>query len=298
MKKLFGITTAMVTPFTKEGNVDLKAVKNLTNFLIDKGVNCLYPLGTTGEMFHIPFDQRKKVAETVVTEANGRCTVFIHCGAMMMDETIELCKHAESIHADGIGVVSPCYFGVTEREMENFYVTVAKSVSEKFPVYLYGIPQLAKNDISPKTAQRIAEQCPNVIGIKYSYPDMARTYDYLKINNSTFSVLQGADSLIVPSLSMGCDGVISGTSSCIPEPFVDLYKVYLSGDIAKARKMENISGAYCKILKNGGNMAYYKETLKLRGMEGGFMKLPQMDLQEEEIKELKNEFQKLPYRFW
>ena len=105
MKKLFGVTTAMTTLFTADGAPNVQAMRELTDFLIEKGVNCLYPLGTTGEMLRMTVEERKLVAKTVVEQAAGRCTVFIHVGAMRQEDAIELAKHAYEIGADGIGVV-------------------------------------------------------------------------------------------------------------------------------------------------------------------------------------------------
>ena len=82
MKKLTGITVAMTTPFFEDGGVDFEAVAALTNMLIDKGVDCLYPGGTTGEMLRMSLEERKKQAEVVVKTAAGRVPVFIHCGSM------------------------------------------------------------------------------------------------------------------------------------------------------------------------------------------------------------------------
>ena len=107
MKKLYGVITAMTTPFDEQGKLDLEALRAQTEFLIEKGVNCLYPCGTTGEMFLCSEEERKTIAETVLKTAAGRVTVFVHVGAMTQEETIRLARHAESIGADGIGVVTP-----------------------------------------------------------------------------------------------------------------------------------------------------------------------------------------------
>ena len=87
MKKLYGVTAAMVTPFKESGEVDYDGVRQLTGMLIDKGVNCLYPCGTTGEMFRLSLEEREKIAETIIQTAAGRVTVFIHCGAMNEQDT-------------------------------------------------------------------------------------------------------------------------------------------------------------------------------------------------------------------
>lgn len=286
MKHLYGVTTAMVTPFTKTGEVDLEKVVNLTEFLISKGVHCLYPLGTTGEMLRLSVKERKQVAETVVKQAANRVTVFIHVGAMNEEDTIELAKHAYEIGADGIGVVTPMFFGANDNELETYFIKVANSVPNDFPVYLYNIPQCSSNDLTAEVAQKVADSCKNVIGIKYSYPDYLRVNDYLNINDGNFSVLPGTDRLFLAALAMGCEGVVSGVSGVYPEPFVETYNAFKANDLEKARKMQKVAIQYCEALLNGSNMSYFKEALKLRGIDVGGMRSPQIDLIEEEVKEL------------
>ncbi|MEN6313350.1 MAG: dihydrodipicolinate synthase family protein [Clostridiaceae bacterium] len=292
MKKLYGVTTPIVTPFNDNGLVDLGAVGHITDFLIEKGVNCLYPLGTTGEMLRLSVNERKAVAEKVVSQAAGRCVVYIHCGAARQDDTVELVKHAEAIGADGAGVVTPQFFGLNDREMETYYLTVSKSVSKDFPIYLYNIPQCSGNDLKPQVVENIVKQCENVVGIKYSFADMVRTNDYLRVNGGKFSVLHGCDSLFLPTLMMGCDGTVSGISGVYPEPFVALYKAYLMNDLAEAKRQQDIAIDIIKILRSGSNMAYFKAALEYRGIPGGHMRAPQLDLLEEEKKEMIEELKK------
>ncbi|MCM3019337.1 dihydrodipicolinate synthase family protein [Priestia megaterium] len=286
MKHLYGVTTAMVTPFAKTGEVDLEKVVNLTEFLISKGVHCLYPLGTTGEMLRLSVKERKQVAETVVKQAANRVTVFIHVGAMNEEDTIELARHAYEIGADGIGVVTPMFFGANDNELETYFTKVAYSVPEDFPVYLYNIPQCSSNDLTAEVAQKVAETCKNVVGIKYSYPDYLRVNEYLNINDGNFSVLPGTDRLFLAALAMGCEGVVSGVSGVYPEPFVETYNAFKANDLEKARKMQKVAIQYCEALLNGSNMSYFKEALKLRGIDVGGMRSPQIDLTEKEVKEL------------
>lgn len=291
MKKLYGVTTAMTTPFERDGNVDHKALAEQAKMLVAKGVHCLYPGGTTGEMLRLSTQERKAVAETVLEAAGGKATVFIHCGAMRQDDTIDLVRHAQRIGADGAGVVTPQFFGLNPREMEEFYVSVAQSVSPDFPIYLYNIPQCAANDISAETAAKIAARCPNVIGIKYSFADINRTFDYLKINNWTFSVMHGCDRVLLAMLSLGCDGTVSGISGIFPEPFVAVYEAYLRHDWEKALEYQRQAARITDILKAGSNMAYFKAALKMRGIDGGHMRLPQLDLPEEEVEALRSEME-------
>ncbi|WP_413734763.1 dihydrodipicolinate synthase family protein [Sodalis sp. RH21] len=293
MKKLQGITTAMVTPFNQDGSVNYESVGQLTEFLVTKGVHCLYPLGTTGEMLRLSEQERKRVAETVISRNNGRATAYIHVGAMSQAETLALARHAYDAGADGIGVVTPAFFGANDRELATYFINVARAVPDDFPVYLYNIPQCAANNLSAELAQQIAEQCPNVVGIKYSFPDYLMVNNYLAINDSQFSVVVGADRLFLPALAMGCDGVVSGVSCVYPEPFLAVYNAFVQGDIIAARRAQRIANKFCELLRNGSNMSYFKEGLKYRGIDAGVMRAPQLDLPADEITILRNKLEQL-----
>ena len=293
MKKLYGVTAAMVTPFKESGEVDYDGVRQLTGMLIDKGVNCLYTCGTTGEMFRLSLEERKKIAETIIQTAAGRVTVFIHCGAMNEQDTIQLLEHAEKAGADGAGIVTPAFFGATDRELEEYYVTAAQSVSDSFPIYLYNIPQCSANDISRETAEKITARCENIIGIKYSFADINRTVDYLNLKDGSFSVLHGCDRAFTSMLALGCDGTVSGIAGVFPEPFVRVYKAFCEGDLETAKKLQKICVKYCDALKCGSNMSYFKEGLKMRGISAGVMRKPQLDIEEAEIERLRKELKEI-----
>lgn len=289
MRALKGVVTAMVTPFKAEGTVDYEKLEQLTEFLVGRGVDGLFPLGTTGEMFKLKVDERKKIAETIVAKVAGRIPVFIHVGSMNFDETKELSKHAEAIGAAGIAAVTPAYFGAKEAAMKNYYVGISKSVSEKFPIYLYNIPQMSNNNLDAKTAKEIYEKCPNIIGVKYSFSDMFTTYEYLLVDDN-FSVLQGTDRCFLPALQIGCHGTVSGVSSVYPEPFVNVYKAYCQGDMEKAKFHQRIANEYATALGAGGNLSIFKSALRYRGLDVGSVREPQLPLDAAEEKSL---FQKL-----
>jgi 4-hydroxy-tetrahydrodipicolinate synthase len=293
MKKLYGVITAMITPFDKNDQVDTAAIKKHVEFLIKGGVNCLYPLGTTGEMYQMSVEERKRVAETVVNQNAGRLTAYIHAGAMAQSDTVALVRHARDIGADGVGVVSPSYFKVSDREMEEYYVAVAKSVPEDFPVYTYNIPQLSGNDIKPEVLERIVKRAPNVIGIKYSFADMNRTVHYTRVNNGNFSVVQGADTLMFASLMLGCDGIVSGCSSVFPELFSNVYKAYKAGKFDEAAAWQKKATFGAETIKAGSNMSYFKEGCKLRGLDMGHMRKPLLDITSEELAAFEKEFAKV-----
>ena len=295
MKKLYGIIPAMVTPFDEKGTVNLSQVKRLTAFLIEKGIDCLYPTGTTGEMNHMTVEERKKTAEAVIEEANGRCPVFVHVGCMSLKDTQTLAVHASDARADGIGVVTPIYFNVNQREMEAYFQEVARSVPEDFPIYLYNIPQLSGNDLTVQSCERLASCCSNIVGIKYSLPDLRRTIEYTKVLGGKFSVIQGADHLLFPSVAAGCDGVISGCANVFPEIFTDAMKAVRKNDMDLAKKQqERVMEAWKTLcLGEGSAMAYMKAGLRMRGIDAGHMRSPLMDLTKDQEETFKDGFEKI-----
>lgn len=293
MKKMHGVITAMVTPFTENDEVNYQVIRELTEFYIRKGVNCLYPAGTTGEMFLLDNVERKKIAETIIEQNAGRIDVFIHVGSMALKDTIELAVHAKDAGADGIGVVTPTYFRVDDREMEEYYVDISKSLPEDFPIYLYNIPQMTVNDLNPPAVRRILDRCPNVMGIKYSNHDLYRAYEYMAMKAENFSVVIGAERLFLPALAIGCSGVVSGLASVFPEPFVAIWDAFNRQDLKKANEQQAIANSIVEIIQHGSNLAYYKAALCERGIDAGYMRRPLMDIENNERLNFSIEFRNL-----
>lgn len=289
MKKMYGVVTAMTTPFDENDRVDVKGLEEQTEFLIEKEVNCLYPCGTTGEMLNMTCEERECVAETVIHAADGRVPVFIHVGTQTLKDTIRLAQHAHRAGADGIGVVTPAFFGLKDRALVRYYQDVAASVPEDFPIYLYCIPQCASNDLKPEVVEEIAGTTKNVIGIKYSYADCIRLKDYLNVNDGNFSVLFGPDRLFLPALAMGCDGTVSGCSGPMPEHFVNIYKAFKEGNLKEAQEEQKVACDICEILENGADMGVFKAALRMRGVRAGYMRRPLLDMEPAEEERLRKE---------
>lgn len=286
MNKLYGVITAMTTPFTDDDRVDVEALEQQTEFLIEKGVQCLYPTGSTGEMHLMNCEERELVAETVIRKAAGRVPVFIQAGAMTLKDTVRLAQHAERAGASGIGVVTPCYFGVDERTMIQYYKDVCGSVSKDFSVYAYVIPPFAHNNITAQTMEKICDVCPNLVGVKYSCAEMPQVLEYLCVRNGDFSVVLGTDHLFLPALVMGCDGVVSGCSDPMPEYFTQIYRLFQEGDIEAARQAQNKANELVWLMKFGADMSIFKNILSFRGVRGGHMRRPLTDLPQEDVSKL------------
>lgn len=268
MKKMVGVNTPVVTPMSEDQSIDFTGLERLCGFLIEKGVHGLYPNGSAGEMGLMTTGERKRVLETCVKAAAGRVNVFSMVGAITTAETVELARHAQACGADGIGVVTPWYFRLDADELAAHFIAVAKSVSPGFPVYLYGIPQFAVNDITPALAERVAGGAENVLGIKYSYPNLPRMIQFMNVRGGRFSLIAGADELFYPALACGGEGTISGNSNLIPEHFVAIYGAFRAGNHELAKALQRKANLLCERISGANNIAHYKEGLVRRGVIG------------------------------
>lgn len=297
MKKLFGTVVPIITPLTDKDTIDIDSLYSLIDHVIDGGLDGIYPCGTTGEMMYLSVEERKLVASETVKHVNERVPVFVHVGAWNTRDTVELARHAEEIGADGIGVVTPAFYKLRDRELVDFYITVAKSVSDDFPVYMYGIKQNAVNDINPEICEAVVKECPNVVGAKYSYSDMSMMQKLMLVNNGDFSVLAGPDKFFQIVYAAGGDGVVSGNSMCIPEHYHAIYEALKAGDYDLARKLQRRTNMLNDIMGKINNIAAYKTILKDEGIiASSMMRRPMENLPPEEEKALLEQMKQNNYR--
>lgn len=297
MQKLYGTVVPIVTPLTDQDTIDVESTQRLVDHVIDGGLQCLYPCGTTGEMMYLTVEERKLVAEVTLKQAAGRVPVFVHVGAWNLKDTIELAQHAEKIGADGIGVVTPAFYKLSDRGLVDFYVAVANSVSKDFPVYMYAIPQNAINDVNVDVCERVAAACPNVLGIKYSFPDFTKLQQFMMVKNQTFSVLVGPDHLFEALCAVGGDGVVSGNAMIVREHYAAIWDAIQKKDFDLATKYQRrtniLNATMCAI----NNIAAYKVILKEEGVIAtSNMRRPMENLTPEQEKALLDRMRELDYK--
>lgn len=283
---LHGVIPAVLTPFTVSGDVNEKALRNYVDFLIEKGVHGLFPLGTNGSGPLMSVEDRKKVISIVVEQSNKRVPVVVHTGAISTEETIEVTAYAAEVGADAAAVVTPWYFPHDDISLELHFTAVADAVPN-LPIYLYNIPGNAKNDLKPKLVRKLAQKHENIKGIKDSSKDLARLQDYIAALGEGYDVVVGTDALVYPALSMGATGVVSAVGNCFPEVMVELYEAYAAGDLEKAKQLQYRANQVRDVLKLGSYITPYYEALKLRGVDVGEVKLPLRPLNETEKEQLK-----------
>lgn len=283
---LSGVVSAMVTPLDEQGEtVDYAAIKTLVDFLLEKGINGLFPLGSTGEGILFSVEERKAIAESVIKHVSGRVPVVIHVGAHRLDEVIELARHASSLGADGIAVVPPFYYSLDALALSRFFSTVASAVPNTL-VYLYNIPSNVKNHITPTLFAELASKHDNVVGIKDSSQDFATFYQFIQIAKEKHVKLMGNDAQFLPALVMGANGCVSAASTAVPEPFVEVYRAFRAGDMEEAKKWQQVCAQVKQLLVKPYPVAPNKKVLSLRNIIQSGIRKPLRDMTTEEMNEL------------
>lgn len=214
MKKFSGIIPPVSSTFHRDGTLDKKAMREVADFLINKGVDGLFYLGTGGEFSQMNTAQRMALAEEAVTIVDGRVPVLIGVGSPSTDEAVKLAQHAQAYGADGIVAINPYYWKVAPRNLDDYYQQIARSVT--LPVILYNFPDLTGQDLTPETVTRLALQNENIVGIKDTIDSVGHLrmmINTVKSVRPSFSVFCGYDDHLLNTMLLGGDGAITASAN-------------------------------------------------------------------------------------
>jgi 4-hydroxy-tetrahydrodipicolinate synthase len=229
-----GAWTALVTPFDADGRVDEEALRRLVRWQIDSGVHGLVPCGTTGEGATLTPEEQERVVTVVVQEARGRVGVLAGCGTNDTRRTIEAATRVSGAGADALLVVTPYYNKPNRSGMLAHYRAVCEATAK--PVVVYNVPGRTGQNLGSDLALELAS-VPGVIGIKEASGNLEQIATILAGRQPGFAIFSGDDSLALPTIAMGADGLISVVSNEAPEQTADLVTAALEGRMAEARKL-------------------------------------------------------------
>lgn len=250
----------------------------LVDFLLDKGAKGLFVGGTTGEGIMLETSERKRLHEAAVSAVNGRVPVLLHVGALRIDTAVDLARHAATLEVDAIAAVTPYFYGIIDDGLVAYYQAIAEAVPD-MPLFGYDIPQMAVNGIGPDLAFRLCELIPSMAGLKTSNPSIQAVRGIVDAVPEDRIVLAGNESAALGALSLGVDGLISGLSTAVPEPFVALTQAFASGDAEEALRQQRLINRLLAQIPAGRRLAAIKSILVARGVPVGTVvpTLPQTD---------------------
>lgn len=263
-----GVLTAIVTPFTEDGALNIAELKRQVNRQIAAG-NGIFCGGTNGEFFVLNEDEKVAVAAACVEEAAGRVPVVAHIGEVSTRETIRLGQRIAALGVDAVSVITPWFVPLKQDELIVHYTAIADALS--VPMFLYNIPAHTGNTIEPQTTRQLAVH-PNIIGIK----DSAGSYDSLKgfldavRDVADFNVLNGPDSLIHQGFVDGCSACISGLANVAAAEINQIWSRFHAGDIAGSREaQESVTELRTELYKIAFSPAVVKKALQVMGYDVG-----------------------------
>jgi 4-hydroxy-tetrahydrodipicolinate synthase len=230
-----GIIPPVSTIFTADGQLDKQGTAALIDDLIAAGVDGLFFLGSGGEFSQLSAEERKTIAQFAIDHVDRRVPVLIGTGGTNARETIALSQHAQQAGADGIVVINPYYWKVSEANLIRYFEQVADSVT--LPVMLYNFPALTGQDLTPALVKNLADSRSNIVGIKDTIDSVAHLRSMIhtvKAAHPHFTVLCGYDDHLFNTLLLGGDGAISASVNFAPQVSVNLLKAWRDKDVAKA----------------------------------------------------------------
>lgn len=270
-KDFKGIIPPIMTAFTKEGEVYEKGTREIVDFLIPH-VQGLYPCGSYGSGPMMSIAERKRVAEIMLEQVAGRVPVIVHVGTADTKNAVDLAKHAQSIGARAVGAVTPYYNKYNDEAIFAHYVQLIQSV--QIPVFLYNNPTLSGNAISTDLLLRLARE--GLAGVKDSTFSMENYY-HMQMALKGFpemNLIIGTEALLVAAFDAGAQAAVTGLGNVYPDLVAELYRDYQSGDRKKLMQTQYRVLRARQITKFGPTVPTCHAILKLRGVDGGYPRMP------------------------
>jgi 4-hydroxy-tetrahydrodipicolinate synthase len=287
-----GAYTALVTPFTRNGTVDENRLRELVEMQIRAGVDGLVPCGTTGESPTLSHEEHSRVVELVVKFVAGRCKVIAGTGSNSTDEAISLTQHAKKAGADASLQVAPYYNKPTQAGLYAHFRAIAEEGG--LPIIIYNIPGRTGVDVSNDTMARLHRDLPDkVVGLKESTGVVDRVSQLRQLLDRDFCILSGDDSLTLPMMAVGAQGVISVASNVMPREVTDLTHAALKGDFARAGQIHAKLFPLFKDLFIETNPIPVKAALAMMGQIEEIYRLPLVPMAENNKSQLKKTLENL-----
>jgi len=273
-----GVGVAIVTPF-RDGKLDVKRLQEQIDFQISSGVTFLVPVGTTGESPTLSHDEHERVISEVIQAARGRCKVMAGTGSNCTAEALRLTRWAAKEGADASLQVAPYYNKPTQRGFYEHFKAIASEVG--IPHCVYNIPGRSAKNIEPETIAKLAE-ISNITMVKEATGSLDQCSQILNTTNLT--VLSGDDSLTLPMMSIGAQGVISVAGNIVPGDLLAMVKAALDGDFVLAAKWHHKLFPLCRdMLSLATNPIPVKAAMMLLGQDTGELRLPMTTLEPAEL---------------
>ena len=292
MLKIEGVYPALITPFTKDDEVDAAGLKRMVEYVEEGGVAGIVPCGTTGESATLSHEEHKRVIDIVV--ANAKVPVIAGTGSNNTKEAIDLTRHAADAGAEACLLITPYYNKPNVRGLKEHFRQIGDSAD--IPLILYNIPSRTGLNMSAETIVEIAAEVETVKGVKEASGNLKQVGAIIKLAKERgldFTVVAGDDFLTLPIMSLGGKGVISVAANIAPQPMSEMVDAMLKGDIEKARELNLRLFPLFEAMFLETNPIPVKRAAELMGLPAGHVRLPLGGLSEENEQKLRKVLEEL-----
>ena len=281
-----GIIIPVITPVDAQGKFNEPVYRQLIDFWADRGIDGVFPFGTTGEFYAFDNEVYRHVLEVTKDAVRGRMAVYAGANHITTAGAVELAKIAEEVGVDALSVLTPMFVSQTQDELLAYYTTIANATS--LPIIIYNNKPKTNVTVAPATVRKLA-QIKNIVGVKDSTGDMTNTEEYIRLTRDLpdFRVLVGRDTLIYAGLCYGAAGAITSCANIAPDLAVAIYNCYKAGDQAGALDAQ-FKFSKLRISTNMGTFpVVIKEGLRMLGYDVGDCIAPIAPLSEDKRAELR-----------
>jgi 4-hydroxy-tetrahydrodipicolinate synthase len=253
----------------------------MVDYLIDGGIDGLFPLGTSGEFALFDREDRKKVVETVVDQTNGRVPVLAGVSDPSLENVLAFAKDAEEAGADAIVATPPYYYTTSEDGLFRHFETIARKSG--LPLLVYNIPDWTHLFVPPSVIQRLAEK-RLIVGLKYTENHLLNLLRFLKVAGDRIAIFAGSDAMTFTNLEFGGSGGVIGVANVAPKLASLVFDEFKHGNLEAARQAQSMLLPIIEAISVGRFPAGLKEAMRMVGMPVGGVKRPLQGLTGDERK--------------
>ncbi|HHT72709.1 MAG TPA: 4-hydroxy-tetrahydrodipicolinate synthase [Firmicutes bacterium] len=279
------VITAMITPMEQDGKVSYEQAIRLAKRLAENGSDGVVLSGTTGESPTLSFDEKVKLFTSITDSVGGELEIIAGTGSNNTAESIALTQAAETAGVDGIMLVTPYYNRPSQEGLYQHFKTIAENCS--LPIMLYNVPGRTGVNLLPETVARLAE-VENIVAIKEASGDLNQVSLLRSLVPDDFLIYSGDDSLTLPILAVGGDGVVSVASHLVGRQLKDMVTAFLAGKVREAQELHLRLLPLMRVLFITTNPVPVKRALEFVGFESGPLRQPLIDLTEEQAQKIKD----------
>lgn len=271
-RKFKGTGVAMVTPFHKDGSINFKGFRKLTEHLANGKVDYLVPLGTTGESVTMSKDERSAVLDFVTETANRKIPVVAGVGGNNTQDVLRCIGEYDFSDIDAILSVTPYYNKPTQRGLYQHFRMIANE--SPVPVIVYNVPGRTGVNMSAETTLALARDFDNIVGVKEASGNPEQIMQIIRDRPEGFLVISGDDGITLPLMAAGADGVISVVANAFPKEFSDMVRFCLKDQFDKARPIHYLFSELIPLLFAEGSPPGIKCVLEMLDICEEYMRLP------------------------